>query len=172
MTRDGGEHWTNATANIKNLPQWGRLQQIEASPFSPDTAYVAVDFHEVDNDKPYVYKTHDFGKTWTPIAQGLPNDQPAKVIRENPNRRGFLVAGTETSLFYSTNDGAQWTPLKSNFPTVPTYDIKFVKKTHDLVVATHGRGLYVLDNISRLRRTRSERRGNLRHDSLLRHLAC
>lgn len=150
VTRDGGEHWTNAIANIKNLPQWGRLQQIEASPFSPDTAYIAVDFHEVDNNKPYVFKTHDFGQTWTPIAQGLPGDQPAKVIRENPNRRGFLVAGTETGLFYSTDDGAKWTSLKSNFPTVPTYDIKFVRKSHDLVVATHGRGLFVLDNISPL----------------------
>jgi len=150
VTRDGGEHWTNATANIKNLPQWGRLQQIEASPFSADTAYIAVDFHEVDNDKPYVFKTHDFGKTWTPIAVGLPNDQPAKVIRENPNRRGFLVVGTETGLFYSTDDGARWTPLKSNFPTVPTYDIKFVRKGHDMVVATHGRGLFVLDNVSPL----------------------
>ncbi|MGI8656313.1 MAG: hypothetical protein ACR2LC_13990 [Pyrinomonadaceae bacterium] len=150
VTRDGGEHWTNAAADIKNLPQWGRLQQIEASPFSADTAYIAVDFHEVDNDKPYVFKTHDFGKTWTPITQNLPNDQPAKVIRENPNRRGFLVVGTETGLFYSNDDGARWTPLKSNFPTVPTYDIKFVKKSRDLVVATHGRGLFVLDNITPL----------------------
>jgi photosystem II stability/assembly factor-like uncharacterized protein len=150
VTRDGGAHWTNAAANIKGLPQWGRLQQVEASPSSADTAYVAVDFHEVDNDKPYVFKTHDFGQTWTSISQGLPEDQPAKVVREDPNRKGFLVAGTETGLFYSTDDGAKWSPLRSNFPTVPVYDIKFVKKSHDLLVATHGRGLYVLDNITPL----------------------
>jgi photosystem II stability/assembly factor-like uncharacterized protein len=150
VTRDGGQNWSNVVTNIKNLPQWGRLQQIEASPSSADTAYIAVDLHEVDNDKPYVFKTHDFGKTWTAISQGLPDDQPAKVIREDPNKRGFLVVGTETGLFYSTNDGANWTLIKSNFPTVPIYDIKFVKKNHDLVVATHGRGLYVLDNITPL----------------------
>lgn len=150
LTRDGGEHWTDVTANIPNLPQWGRIQQIEASPNDPATGYVAVDFHEVDNDRAYVYKTHDFGKTWTPIMQGLPEDQPARVIRENPNLKGFLVVGTETGLFYSMDDGAKWTAIKSNFPTVPIYDIKFVKKTHDLVVATHGRGLFVLDNITPL----------------------
>jgi photosystem II stability/assembly factor-like uncharacterized protein len=150
VTRDGGAHWTNVAANVKGLPQWGRLQQVEASPTSADTAYIAVDFHEVDNDKPYVFKTHDFGQTWTSISQGLPEDRPAKVIREDPNRKGFLVLGTEAGLFYSTNDGASWTPLRSNFPTVPVYDIKFVKKSHDLLVATHGRGLFVLDNITPL----------------------
>jgi photosystem II stability/assembly factor-like uncharacterized protein len=150
MTRDGGAHWTNVAANIKGLPEWGRLQQIEASPFSADTAYIAVDFHEVDNDKPYLFKTSDYGNTWTSISQGLPMDQPAKVIREDPNRKGFLAAGTETGLFYSIDDGAKWIPIKSNFPTVPVYDIKFVKKSRDLVVATHGRGLFVLDNITPL----------------------
>jgi photosystem II stability/assembly factor-like uncharacterized protein len=147
MTRDGGANWTNVTGSIPNLPQWGRIQQIEASPNDPNTAYVAVDFHEVDNNKPYVFKTHDAGKTWTAIMQGLPEEDPARVIRENPNQKGFLVVGTDTGLFYSGDDGSHWTALKSNFPTVPIYDIKFVKKTHDMVVATHGRGLFILDNI-------------------------
>jgi photosystem II stability/assembly factor-like uncharacterized protein len=150
VTRDGGAHWANVAANVRGLPEWGRLQQIEASPFSADTAYIAVDFHEVDNDRPYVFKTHDFGQTWASIAAGLPEDQPAKVIREDPNRKGFLVLGTETGLFYSADDGGAWSPLRSNFPTVPVYDIKFVKRGHDLVVATHGRGLFVLDNITPL----------------------
>jgi photosystem II stability/assembly factor-like uncharacterized protein len=156
VTRDGGAHWTNVITNVKGLPQWGRLQQIEASPLSADTAYIAVDFHEVDNDKPYVFKTNDFGQTWTSIAQGLPQDQPAKVIREDPNRKGFLVVGTETGLFYSTNDGASWTSIKSNFPTVPVYDIKFIRKSHDMIVATHGRGLFVLDNITPLEETNTQ----------------
>ncbi len=150
VTRDGGDHWTNVTAHIPNLPEWGRIQQIEASPFEAGTGYVAVDFHETDNDRPYVFKTHDFGQTWTAINKGLPEGQPARVVREDPNRRGFLVLGTDSGLLYSTNDGEEWKPLKSNFPTVPIYDLKFVKSTHDLVVATHGRGLFVFDNLTPL----------------------
>jgi photosystem II stability/assembly factor-like uncharacterized protein len=119
VTRDGGEHWTNTTAAMTGLPQWGRIQQIEASPNDVNSAYVAVDFHEVDNNKPYAFKTHDGGKTWTSIAEGLPGEDPARVIREDPNRKGFLVCGTDTGLFYSDDDGAHWTALKSNFPTVP-----------------------------------------------------
>lgn len=150
VTRDGGQHWSNVTTAMAGLPAWGRVQQIEASPFDANSAYVAVDFHEVDNNKPYAFKTHDGGKTWTSIAHGLPEDDPARVIREDTNQKGFLVAGTDTGLFYSSDDGAHWTALKSNFPTTPVYDIKFVKKTHDLVVATHGRGLFVMDDITPL----------------------
>jgi DNA-binding protein YbaB len=109
-----------------------------------------VDLHELDNDKPHVFKTHDFGKTWTSITKGLPASDPARVVRENPNRPGFLVAGTDTGLFYSDNDGEEWRPLKSNFPTAPIYDLKFVNKTHDLVVGTHGRGVFVFDNLTAL----------------------
>ncbi len=156
VTRDGGQHWENTTANIPNLPEWGRLQQIEASPSDAGTAYIAVDFHEVDNNKAYAYKTHDYGKTWTPIMQGLPQETPARVIREDPNRKGFLVAGTDTGLFYSSDEGSHWTAIKSNFPTASIYDIKFVKQSHDLVVATHGRGLFVLDNITPLEESGAE----------------
>jgi photosystem II stability/assembly factor-like uncharacterized protein len=156
VTRDGGKTWTNATTSIPNLPQWGRIQQIEASPHDANSAYVAVDFHEVENNKPYVFKTHDGGKTWTSIAQGLPQDDPARVVREDPNRKGLLVLGTDTGLFYSSDDGAHWTALKSNFPTVPVYDIKIIKKTHDLVVATHGRGLFVMDDITPLEESGAE----------------
>jgi photosystem II stability/assembly factor-like uncharacterized protein len=150
VTRDGGEHWTNVSANIPKLPEWGRIQQIEAGPFSADTADVAVDFHETDDTHPYVFKTHDFGKTWAAISKGLPGGDPARVVREDPNHQGFLVVGTDTGLFYSTNDGDEWKPLKSDFPTAPIYDLKFIKSTHDLVIATHGRGLFVLDNITPL----------------------
>ncbi|MGH9542531.1 MAG: hypothetical protein ACRD2H_11690 [Terriglobales bacterium] len=150
VTKDGGAHWTNVTANIPNLPEWGRVQQIEASPFDPATGYVAVDFHETDNMKPYVFKTHDYGQTWTAISAGLPQDEPARVIREDPNQKGFLVVGTNTGLFYSTDDGGAWQPLKGNLPTVTVYDLLFVKRSHDLVAATHGRGLWVLDNLTPL----------------------
>jgi photosystem II stability/assembly factor-like uncharacterized protein len=156
VTRDGGKNWTNATANIANLPQWGRLQQVEASPSDVNSAYIAVDFHEVENNKPYVFKTHDGGKTWTSISAGLPQEDPARVIREDPNKKGFLVLGTDTSLFYSSDDGGHWTQIKSNFPTVPVYDIKFIKKPHDLVVATHGRGLFVMDDIAPLEESGAE----------------
>lgn len=160
VTKDGGATWTNVTGNIPSLPQWGRLQQIEASPTDPATAYIAVDFHEVDNNKPYVFKTHDSGKTWTAINQGLPEDVPARVVRENPNQKGFLVLGTDTSVYYSSDDGGHWTQIKSNFPTVPVYDIKFIKESHDLVVATHGRGLFVLDDIAPLEQSGAQLAGS------------
>jgi photosystem II stability/assembly factor-like uncharacterized protein len=156
VTHDGGQNWANVTKNISNLPEWGRLQQIEASPSDVNSAYAAVDFHEVENNKPYVFKTHDSGKTWTSISASLPQDDPARVVREDPNHKGFLVLGTDTSLFYSSDDGSHWTQIKSNVPTVPIYDIKFVKKSHDLVVATHGRGLFVLDDIVPLEESGAE----------------
>ena len=154
MTRDGGKHWANVTP--PKAPEWGRLQQIEVSPFAPGTAYVALDYHEVENNKPYVFKTHDYGKTWTSIANGLPGNDPARVVRENPNQKGMLVLGTDTGLFYSHDEGEHWTPLKSNFPTAPIYDLKFHKANHDLIVATHGRGLFVLDDITPLEETSAQ----------------
>ena len=151
VTQDGGQHWSNVATNMNQLPQWGRIRQIEASPSAVGTAYVAVDFHELDDNRPYVFKTHDFGKTWTAINRGLPNDESAHVVREDPNRKGLLVLGTERSLFYSPDEGEHWTQLKgANFPAVPIYDLKFEKQSRDLVVATHGRGLFVLDDVTPL----------------------
>lgn len=147
VTRDGGANWSNVTSSIPNLPQWGRLQQIEASPNDPATAYIAVDFHQQGNNKPYVFKTHDYGKSWTAINQGLPEDVPARVVREDPNQKDFLTLGTDTGVYYSSDDGAHWRHIRSNFPTASVYDIKFIKRTHDMVVATHGRGLFILDDI-------------------------
>ncbi|MGC8898248.1 MAG: hypothetical protein ACP5JH_08310 [Bacteroidota bacterium] len=153
VTRDGGKHWSNLGKNIRNLPEWGRIYQIEASPFSAATAYITVDLHELDNNRPYVFKTDDFGESWVSISSGLPEDDPAIVVRENPNQRGFLVVGTTTGLFYSRDYGKHWQPLKSNFPTACVYDLKFVKRTHDLVIATHGRGIFIFDNLSPLEQT-------------------
>ncbi len=156
VTRDGGKTWSRVSDNIPGLPAWGRVQQIEVSPFDPATAYVAFDFHETDNNQPYVYKTSDGGKTWTSIAAGLPADASARVVREDPNHKGFLVCGTDTGLFTSSDDGATWQPLKRGFPTVPVFDVQFVKASHDLLVATHGRGLFALNNIVPLEQTNAQ----------------
>ncbi len=147
VTHNGGKTWDKVSDNIQGLPQWGRVQQIDVSPFDPNSAYVAFDFHMSDNDKPYVYKTHDGGKTWTSISAGLPPKTSARVVREDPNQRGLLVCGTDTGLFISHDDGATWAPLKRGFPTVPVYDVQFVKRDHDLLVATHGRGILQLSDI-------------------------
>lgn len=152
VTRDGGRTWTNVAGHFPRLPAdaEGRVYQIGISPFDAGTAYLTVDRHELDDSRPYVYKTTDYGRTWTDIARGLPDDAVAHVVRENPNLRGFLVLGTDTGLWYSRDGGATWRPLKAGFPTAPVFDVKFIKRTHDLVVATHGRGLFVLDDIAPL----------------------
>ncbi len=149
VTRDGGRRWTNVTANIPSLPPWGRISQIATSPFAAGTAYIAVDLHEMGNNHPYVFRTDDFGATWKNITANLPRNAPAHVVREDPNRRGLLVVGTDTGLFYSVSRGP-WQPIHCGFPITPVYDLKFVKSTHDLVVGTHGRGIFVLDDIAPL----------------------
>src|SRR5207248_1719118 len=126
------------------------VYQIGISPFDAGTAYLSVDRHQLDDRRAYVYKTADYGKTWTDIGKGLPQDEPVHVVRENPNLRGFLVLGSDAALWYSRDGGGSWKSLKADFPTVPVYDVQFVKRSHDLVVATHGRGLFVLDNITAL----------------------
>jgi photosystem II stability/assembly factor-like uncharacterized protein len=146
VTRDGGKSWTNTTPNIPGAPEWARVYQLGVSPFDAGTAYVAFDAHKLDDHHAYVYKTSDYGRTWQKIANGLP-EQPVYVVREDPNQKGFLILGNSIGLFYSSDAGEHWQQLKSNFPTVPAYDAKFVKSRHDLVVATHGRGLFVLDDI-------------------------
>ena len=152
VTRDGGKTWTNVAGHFPGLgpDAEGRVYQIGVSPSSAGTAYVAVDRHEFDDNRPYVYKTADFGKTWTDISAGLPQDASARVVREDPNHAGLLVLGTDAALWLSTDAGGTWRPLKAGFPTAPVYDLKFIQRSHDLVVATHGLGLFVLDNITAL----------------------
>ncbi len=142
VTRDGGKHWDLVTP--PGAPRWGRVFKIGVSPFDAGTAYVAFDNHEMDDRRPYVYETNDYGKTWHSIAKGLPQ-QPVLVVREDPNMKGFLMLGNMTGLWYSQNDGRTWQKLNANFPTAAVFDLKFVH--HGLVVATHGRGLFVLDNL-------------------------
>ena len=142
VTRNGGKTWHNVTP--QGAPKWARVYQIGVSPFHAGSAYLAFDNHEMDDNRPYVYRTDDYGKSWHRIDAGLP-DESVLVVREDPNRKGFLMLGNMTGLWYSRDDGARWQPLKANFPTAPVFDLQF--KNHDLVVATHGRGVFVLDDI-------------------------
>jgi len=145
VTRDGGTTWTNVS--VKGAPEWQRVYQIDASPFDAGTAQLVYDGHMMGDRKPHVYRTTDFGKSWSTITKGLPDDGPAYVVRENPNAKGFLVVGTDNGLHYSTDAGSSWKKFPVEFPTVPVWDLKFAKASHDLVVASHGRGMYVFDNI-------------------------
>jgi hypothetical protein len=146
VSKDGGKTWNSVSP--KGAPEWARVYQIDASPFEAGAAQLVYDAHMLGNRRPYVYRTNDFGATWSAIAKGLPEDGTAYVVRENPNVKGFLVVGTDNGLRYSTDSGSAWKRLPVDFPNVPVWDLKFVKASHDLVVASHGRGMYVLDNIT------------------------
>jgi len=121
---------------------------IEASTFDAETAYLAVDRHELDDFGPYIYKTNNSGKSWEQITHGLPSDSFVRVVRQDPKRKGLLYAGTETGVFVSFDDGANWQPLQLNLPVVPIHDM--VVKEDDLVAGTHGRSFWILDNLTPL----------------------
>lgn len=146
ITRDGGKTWQNITP--KELPPWSLISMIEVSTFNPGTAYLAVDRHELDDFRPYIYKTYDFGKTWKKISGGLPPRSFVRVVREDPKRRGLLYAGTETGVFVSFDDGSTWQSLQLNLPIVPVHDL--CVKDDDLVAATHGRSFWILDDLTPL----------------------
>ena len=152
ITRDGGKNWTNVTP--RNLPEWSRMSQIDASPHDAGTAYVAVDRHQLDDLHPYIYKTSDYGKSWTVLTKGIPESTFVRVVREDPKRRGLLYAGTETGVYVSFDDGANWRALALNLPTTPVHDL--VIKDDDLVLATHGRAFWILDDVSPLRQYKEE----------------
>src|SRR5580765_356823 len=147
LTRDGGKNWSNVTP--QGLSDWSKISIIDASHFDPGTAYAAVDRHRLDDLGPYIYRTHDFGKSWTRINTGIPEGAYVRVVREDPVRRGLLFAGTELGVFFSSNDGGSWQPLRLNMPASPVHDL--VIKDNDLVAATHGRPFWILDDISPLR---------------------
>jgi photosystem II stability/assembly factor-like uncharacterized protein len=152
ITRDGGKTWTNVTANIQGMPDWATVSNIEASRFDAGTAYISVDAHQVNNRDPFLFKTTDYGKTWTAIVNGIPHSalSYAHCIREDPARRGLLFAGTENGIYVSFNDGQKWQPLQSNLPHAPVYWIAIQEHFHDLVLATYGRGFWILDNLTAL----------------------
>jgi photosystem II stability/assembly factor-like uncharacterized protein len=149
ITRDSGKAWENIGKNIKGLPEWGTVACIEPSPFDAATAYVIVENHRLDDMKPYLFKTTDFGKTWQSLSANLPQDIFLHAVREDPKRRGLLYLGTERGVAFSTNDGATWQALKLNLPTVAVHDL--VVKKDDLVLGTNGRSIWILDDLTPIR---------------------
>ncbi len=142
VTRNGGKSWSRVTP--PQSPAWARVYQIDVSPSHPGTAYAAVDAHELGDNRPYAYATTNYGRTWRSISANLPKDAAVLVVRADPDDPQVLAAGTMRGLWISRDDGRQWTALKSNLPTMPVFDLKFVRG--DLVLASHGRGLWVLDH--------------------------
>ncbi|MGH9490691.1 MAG: WD40/YVTN/BNR-like repeat-containing protein, partial [Terriglobales bacterium] len=147
LTRDGGAHWSNVTP--QGLPVWSKISLIEASHFHPGTAYAAVDRHRVNDFRPYIYRTTDFGHSWQEISTGIPRDYYVHAVREDPVRPGLLFAGTERGIFVSFNDGGNWQSLQLNLPVSSVRDMAI--HDNDLIVATHGRAFWVLDDITLLR---------------------
>ena len=157
LTRDNGATWTNVTKNIPNLPAWGSLRSVAPSRHVAGTTYLTVDFHQEDNRDPFVYKTTDYGKTWRSITTGLPRNMIsyAKIIVEDPVRRGLLYLGTESAIFVSFDDGDSWQSLQNNLPHAPVSGIVVQEHFSDLVISTYGRGFWIMDDITPLRELNS-----------------
>lgn len=158
VSRDTGATWTNVTANIPNLPVWGSVRSIAPSKYDAATAYIAVDFHQMNSRDPFVYKTSDYGKSWKAITNGLPRDNLsyAKIIIEDPVRRGLLYLGTENAIYVSFDAGEQWQPLQADLPHAPVSGIVVQEHFNDLVISTYGRGFFILDDIGPLQQLTSE----------------
>jgi photosystem II stability/assembly factor-like uncharacterized protein len=152
-TKDAGKNWVDVTKNVTGMPAWGTIAQISPSTFDAGTAYVAVDYHMMDNREPFIFKTTNFGQTWTKISDSLPKGHHLSYVlsvTENPNRKGMLFAGTGNGFYYSTDDGAKWTQFKEGLPAAPVTWVTVQKQAHDVVISTYGRGLYILPDITRL----------------------
>ena len=146
VTQDAGKNWSNVTP--KGIPDWIQINAIAASPFDAGTAYMAATMYKLDNYEPFLYKTSDYGKSWTRINDGIPAQSFTRVVREDPNHKGLLFAGTETGIYVSFNDGAKWQPIQLNLPVTPVVDIAFQKRDDELVVATQGRSFWILDDLN------------------------
>ncbi|HET7451811.1 MAG TPA: glycoside hydrolase [Thermoanaerobaculia bacterium] len=146
-TRDGGRTWTNVTP--QGLPVWSKVASLDVSALDPETAYAAIDRQRLDDFTPHAYRTHDGGRTWTSITAGLPGDDFVDVVRADPDRRGLLYAGTGAGVFVSFDDGDRWQPLQLDLPTTWIRDL--LVHGNDLIAATQGRGIWILDDVSPLR---------------------
>ena len=147
ITRDGGKNWSNVTPPSSIMPEWIQINSIDASPHDAGTAYVAATMYKWDDYKPYLYRTTDYGKTWKKITNGIPDTTFTRVIREDPNKRGLLYAGTETGMYVSFDNGDHWQSLQLNLPIVPITDLAIQKREKELVVATQGRSFWILDDL-------------------------
>lgn len=158
VTRDNGANWTNVTANISDLPEWGSVRSIAPSRYDAATAYIAIDFHQMNGRDPHLYKTNDYGATWRKITNGIPSSMLSytKIIVEDPVRRGLLYAGTENAIYVSFNDGEFWQPLQNDLPHAPVSGIVVQEHFNDLVISTYGRGFWILDDIGPLQQLTPE----------------
>ena len=147
VTADGGANWTNVTP--PDMPDFGRVSQIDASPFGAGGAYVSVRRPLLDDFSPYIWKTNDYGRTWTKIVYGIREDAYVHAVRADPNREGLLYAGTQHGVYVSYDDGAHWQELNPNLPDIPVVDV--IAEQNELVIGTHGRGFWVLDNAAPIR---------------------
>ena len=158
VTRDGGKTWTNVTASIPGMLPWGTVSNIEPSRYDAGTAFVTVDGHQVNNRDPWIYKTTDYGKTWKLVVNGIPKSPLSyvHVVREDPVRRGLLFAGTENGVYVSFDDAEHWQAFQSDLPHAPVHWLVVQPRFGDLVIATYGRGFYIVDDISPLRTMSAE----------------
>ncbi len=152
LTRDDGATWTNVTSNVPGIPGWGSVRSIAPSKWDGATAYIAVDAHQENDRDPHVYRTNDYGKTWTKIVSGIPksNLSYAKIIIEDPTRRNMLYLGTENAIYLSYDAGGTWLPLQNNLPHAPVSGIIVQEHFNDLVISTYGRGFWILDDLTPL----------------------
>jgi photosystem II stability/assembly factor-like uncharacterized protein len=159
VTRDAGAHWTNVTPST--WPKYGRVEVIEASPYAAGTAFTLLDRHDLGDRRPYAFVTDDYGATWRSIASNLPANAPVRVIRQDPREPNLLYAGTENALWISYDRGGRWERLRAGFPVTPVFDIHVHPSANDLLVATHGRGFFVLDDLAPLQRLAAARRAGV-----------
>jgi len=152
VTHDGGKNWQNVTP--QELTPWSKLAQLDASHFDTNTVYAAVNRFRLDDLRPYIYRTHDGGRTWQKIVTGLPDNEPVNTVREDPVRKGLLFAGTERTIYVSFDDGDHWQSLRLNLPPSSMRDL--VVHDDDVVVGTHGRSFWILDNITPLRQINNQ----------------